>query len=250
MRHLASRQGLSSRSAALLEAIRTAMVTDPSAGGLARLRHLAAGLRAEIERQAIRRIEGTAGETQPGVTKGFDASDQYFLVNRDDQADPVETLLEALIVSVAEVLDDILDRGSTLTGSGAVFARHPAGTDSGSSRRRCFSNLMRSPMVTSRGGFGPILAAARWALEPLRRRSAVRLSLRRWHAGHQLFIVLDQMHLTGVVGLDRASPRTTGHGPSGASTGSPSCSSPRRPRCGTPATSPRECTSAGSRPIW
>ena len=115
MRRLASRRGLSSRSTALLEAIRSATVTDPSAGGLDRLRHLAAGLRAEIERQAIPRLEGSAGETTPEVTKGIDASDHYFIVNRDDQADPVEVLLEALIVSAAGVIDDILDRGSTLT---------------------------------------------------------------------------------------------------------------------------------------
>ena len=113
--HLASKPGVSSRSTLLFEAIRGTMVTDPSAGGLDRLRHLAAGLRTEIERQAIGRIEGVAGETVPGVTRGFDASDQYFLVNRDDGADPVELLLEALMVSTAGVLEDILARGSTLT---------------------------------------------------------------------------------------------------------------------------------------
>lgn len=115
VRNLESCRGLSPRSVARLESIRSTMVTDPSAGGLDRLRHLDASLWAEIERQTIRCVEGAAGETQPGVTKGFEASDQYFLVNRDDQADPVEILLEALMISTAGVLDDILDRGSTLT---------------------------------------------------------------------------------------------------------------------------------------
>jgi hypothetical protein len=115
MDHIASQPGLSARSSALLEAMRMAVVTDPSAGGIDRLRHLVAGLWAEIERQGIRPIEGSAGETIPGVTKGIDASDQYFLVIRDDGGDPVETLLEALVVSAAGVLDDILEQGSTLT---------------------------------------------------------------------------------------------------------------------------------------
>jgi hypothetical protein len=115
MDHIASRPGLTPRSSALLEAIRMAAVTDPSAGGLERLRYLAAGLRDEIGRQAIERIEGAAGETIPGVTRGFDASDQYFLVSRNDHGDPIEILLEALIVSAAHVLDDILEQGSTLT---------------------------------------------------------------------------------------------------------------------------------------
>lgn len=58
--------------------------------------------------------------------------------------------------------------------------------------------------MTSRGGFDPISAVARWALGPVRRRCAVRPSLHRWRAGHQLFIVLDQILLTAVIVLDRA----------------------------------------------
>jgi hypothetical protein len=110
-----SRPGLSRRTVALIEAIRAATVTDPSAGGLDRLRHLAAGLRAAIDNHGIRQQDGTAGETIPGVTKGFDASDQYFLVMRDDGNDPVEVLLEGLIAASAGVFDDIAEQGSTLT---------------------------------------------------------------------------------------------------------------------------------------
>ena len=110
-----SRPGLSRRSTVLLEAIRSAAVTDPSAGGSDRLRHLAAGLRDEINRHAIERVHGSAGETVPGLTRGFDASDQYFLVYRDDRSNPVDVLIEALMVSAASVLDDIVTRGSTLT---------------------------------------------------------------------------------------------------------------------------------------
>jgi hypothetical protein len=113
--HIESRPGVSRRSSALIEAIRDAAVTDPSAGGEDRLRHLAGELRAAIERQAIKRFDGSAGMTVTGVTKGIDASDQYFLIKRDDAGDPVELLLEALLVSTAGVLDDILARGSTLT---------------------------------------------------------------------------------------------------------------------------------------
>ena len=112
--HIDTRPGLSRRASAMLEAIRWAAVTDPSVGGEDRLQHLAAGLHAEIGQQAIERIEGSTGETVPGVTRGIDASDQYFLVHRDDGADPVEVLLESLMVSTAGVLDDILARGSTL----------------------------------------------------------------------------------------------------------------------------------------
>ena len=79
---IARRPGLSARSASLVRAVRAAVVTDPSAGGVERLRFLAGRLRDAVERQGICPRVGSASGTIPGLTKRFDAQDQYFLITR------------------------------------------------------------------------------------------------------------------------------------------------------------------------
>jgi hypothetical protein len=84
---------------------------DPAVSGSERLHEMRARLDAGIRGLGIQRRRRSAGVTTPGQ-KGPDASDQYFLVVRDDQSDPIEQLLETLIVTMANLIDERLHRGN------------------------------------------------------------------------------------------------------------------------------------------
>lgn len=112
LQRIRSGQPLTERSRELIEAIRRSTPTDPRAGGLDRLRHLLGRLRREMTQLGIRPQLQPAGTTTPGQ-KRFSVSDQYFLINRGDE-DPIDLLLEAQISSTAELIEDLLSRGTTL----------------------------------------------------------------------------------------------------------------------------------------
>ncbi len=89
-----------------------------------RLRHLLGRLRREIDRLGIRPQLQPAGVTTPGQ-KRFSVSDQYFLIKRGDEADPIDLLLEAQLLSTAELIEDLLSRGTTLSDVEMYYLTYP-----------------------------------------------------------------------------------------------------------------------------
>ena len=119
-----ARCGLTTRSVELVEGVRRLLPTDPSASEVGRLRHLHARLESMIDRLGITRSRRAAGTTTP-TTCGTDASDQYFLVERDDGQDPIVLMLEALVVSTANLIDERLRRGTTLSDLESYYLVYP-----------------------------------------------------------------------------------------------------------------------------